>query len=426
MRSGTGWLLAFLATPALPDATDLKARFERGLAAAGKGECQTALLELTPVVAASPGLVPAHNAIGVCEARQGRPAAAVKSFLEVVKLEPKVWQGWLNLGSAQLEMGSVREAFQSLDRAQRLAPRNPQVTSAWLDTAGRLASQAAELIGKKKYTEARSLLVAVQRPFENSASWNNLLGYAEFKLRRPSEASFHLEKAIRLEPDNEDYLIDVGEFLAHHQAYDKAAAVFEVAVRRMPHSPRVRFGLAVAHILQNKRPEATVALEKLLADDPRFEAVYRALGECYEDAGNWGGMVDLGRKLQQVNPQNAVGWYLEGAGLARLALEQRTTSLPAIAALERAVRLDPATSRYHFALAKVCQEEKQLDRAVEELNAAIRLEPRHERAHYVLGRLYIELGKTEQGRRELAFHAGLKAKDRQSVYGALLLRPEKQ
>jgi hypothetical protein len=65
--SGAGWLLVFLAGAALPGAQDdLKTRFEHGLAAAEKGDCQAAVSDLTPVVAANPALVPAHNAIGVC------------------------------------------------------------------------------------------------------------------------------------------------------------------------------------------------------------------------------------------------------------------------------------------------------------------------------------------------------------------------
>ena len=420
-----GWLLALTAGLALLDAQDLKARFERGLAASERGDCETAVSDLTPVVAADPRLVPAHNAIGVCQASRGKPALAVSSFLQVVKLEPGVWQGWLNLASAQLEMGSNEDAFASLDRAQRLVPGNPKVTALWLDTAGRLATRAADLIEDRKYAQARDLLLAVRRPLEFSASWHNLLGYAEFKLGRSEPAARHLEKALQLEPDNEDYLLDVGEFLALHHAYDKAAEFFQVALRRMPGSPRVRFGLAVAHILQNKRPEAIAGLEQLLAEDPRFEPVYRALGECYEDAGNWSGLVELGLRLQQVNPRNATGWYLEGAGLARLAIEQQTSSLPAIAALEHAVSLDPGSSRYHFTLAKACQEARQPERAIVELNAAIQLEPQHERAHYVLGRLYLQVGKAEMGRRELGIHSGIKAKDRESVYGALLLRPER-
>jgi tetratricopeptide (TPR) repeat protein len=409
---------------ALPAAQDLKTRFDRGLAAAEQGDCQAALADLSAVVAVDPRLVPAHNAIGVCQAHQGRPELAVPSFVRVVKLEPGVWQGWRNLGSAQLEIGKTQDAFTSFDRAQRLAPGNSEVVAAWLDTAGRLATHAADLLEERRYLEARAVLITVQRPLENSGSWNNLLGYAEFKLGHPEAASNHLERALKIEPENEDFLLDVGEFLAHYRAYDKAAAFFEVAVRRMPRSPRVRFGLAVARILQNRRPEATLALEELLKENPGFEAVYRALGECYEDAGNWTGLSSLGRQLQTVNSSNPVGWYLEGAGLARLAVEQQAPSLAAIAALERAVRLAPNSSRYRFALAKAYQEAQQFDRAVAELKAAIKLEPQHERAHYVLGRLYMEVGKKELGRQELAIHAGIKAKDRKSVYGALLLRSE--
>jgi tetratricopeptide (TPR) repeat protein len=415
-------LLLVLAGPGLAGAPDLKSQYERGLAAAQRSDCQAALAELSPVLAIEPRLVPAWNASGVCQASLHQPALAVRSFLRVVKLEPGVWQGWRNLASAQLELGDVQQAFTSFDRAQNLAPGNAEITAQWLNTAGRLAGRAADLIEEKKYEDARVLLESVRSPLARTGSWNNLLGYAEFKLGHTEAASQYLEKALTLEPNEENYLLDIGEFLACHHAYDKAAAFFEVAVQRMPQSPRVRFGLAVARILQNRRAEAAALLEGLLTEYPRFEPVYRALGECYEDAGNWNGLVELGRELQKVNSANAVGWYLEGAGLARLALEQESPSPPAIAALERAVQLDPSVSRYHFTLAKACQEVQQSERAIAELSATIKLEPQHERAHYVLGRLYQKVGKPELGRKELAIHARIKAQDRESVAGALLLR----
>ena len=130
--------------------------------------------------------------------------------------------------------------------------------------------------------------------------------------RRP--ALHYLQRALQLDPQNEDYLLDIGEFLGHHRAHDEAVRVFEVAAKRMPQSPRVTFGLAVSYILQNRSDEAQRLLEGLIAAHPRFEPAYKALGECYEGSKNAKGLVDLGKALQQINPQNPLGWYLEGAG----------------------------------------------------------------------------------------------------------------
>jgi tetratricopeptide (TPR) repeat protein len=441
-------------------AQNLATRLERGIAAAQKGDCRAAIAELAPVAASDPRLIPAHNALGICESRLGRPERATPHFVALTRLEPDAWQGWnnlganylelnrpaeaedafrtaaernpkvaavwFNLGSARLKAGKPLEAYRALDRSHQLTPRDAGITQAWLDTAGRLAAEAADLIESRRYDRARALLLAVRRPFENSGSWNNLLGYAEFKLGRTQAAMTHLQKALNLEPDNEDYLLDIGEFLASNRAYDQAAAFFEVGLKRIPASPRVRFGLAVVRILQNRREEATRSLEQILSDYPKMEAVYRALGECYEDAGNWPGLIELGMRLQTLNPANAVGWYLEGAGLERTAAEGNGSPLPAIAALRRAVKLDSRSSKYRFVLAKAHEEDGQLAAAVAELKQVIRLEPDHARAHYVLGRLYQRIGEPELARAELQIHSRMKAKDRKVIYGALLDRSSTQ
>ena len=237
-------------------------------------------------------------------------------FARIVHLQPDAWQGWSSLGATYLSANQPERAVEALRTATRLAPKSPnawfqlglafsqlknktrmhsqrsipprklapddaQATKAWLDTAAALGSEAAGCVQKGQYRKARSILLLIQRPLENSGSWNNLLGYAQFKLNEPEPALKHLQRALALEPRNEDYLLDLGEFLGIHRAREQALELFEVAVKRMPQSERARFGLAVSYILMERRDDATRLLESLLAANSKFEPAYRALGECY-------------------------------------------------------------------------------------------------------------------------------------------------
>jgi tetratricopeptide (TPR) repeat protein len=311
--------------------------------------------------------------------------------------------------------------YNRLDQAQRQAPRDPAAAKAWLDASERLATRAAGEIEAGHYAEARILLRATQRALHGVASWNNLLGYAEFKLSNPKPALQYLQRALHMEPDNEDFLLDLGEFLGAYRAYDEAVRVFQVAAKRNPGSPRVRFGLAVAYLMQNRRDLAQTILEDLSSAYPRLEPVYKALGECYEDAGNGQAMIALGRKLQQINPGNALGWYLEGAGLLRGARVEGAGQDQAIAALRKSVGLDPSNSRARFQLARALDDAGQTGQAIEELKETVRLDPKHERAHYVLGRLYQKEGNTGLARQEMEIHRGLKENDKQAQYQRLLI-----
>ena len=428
---------------------------ERALAAAQQGNCGAALPDLRSIAEHDNRIVPALNALAGCETQMGHPELATPQFERVAHLEPGAWQAWNNLGanylqlnepqkaaealhnavrlsphsanpwfqlgSALLKLGQLEDAFDALDHAQRLAPADTQIGELWLNAAGRIATDAADCIETGQYEKATGLLERVHRPLQKSPSWNNLLGYAQFKLDKPRPALQHLQQALALEPDNEDYLLDLGEFLSHNYAYNNAVELFQVARTRMPRSKRVQFGLAVSYILINRRDEATRLLESLIAADSHFEAAYRALGECYEDAGNWAGMVQLGEKLQALYLSSALGWYLQGAGRLKLSSQSQISLADSISALKRAEALDPASSRIHFTLAKAYEQNHENELAVQQLKETLRLEPQHERAHYVLGRLYQQMGETELAKRELQIHSRIKAQDRNTQYRALLI-----
>ena len=329
--------------------------------------------------------------------------------------------GAAGMKEAAARTGNAERNFILLDRAQALAPHNASLMKAWLDSATALASAAADDISSKRYADAKRRLLLVERPLTVSPSWHNLLGYAEFKLGNPEPALTHLQKALQMEPDNEDYVLDLGEFLAYYRAHEQAFQIFEVAAKRMSQSPRVQFGLAVALVLQNRRDEATNILNALLSAHPDFQPAYRVLGECYEDAGRTEDMVATGRKLQAVNGRNSYGWYLEGRGLLGESRVGDSAVAPAITALQRAVELDPNFARAHFQLARAYEQLGNFAQAEAELKTTIRIEPQHPRAHYVLGMLYQQMGRKELAQTELALHRRLKEQDRQAEYRRLLI-----
>ena len=312
------------------------------------------------------------------------------------------------------------EAFYALEKARQLSPSDSQITQAWLQVAGLLAGHAADLIDRQQYQPAFALLSAVESPLRHSASWNNLIGYTEFKLNNPDAAQRHLSSALRLEPDNESYLLDIAEFLSSRQAYPQAAAFLQVGSQRMPDSLPIRFALAVTELLENKRVEATASLENLHSSHPELAYVSHALGEAYEAAENWPAILTLGRALQQSSPGDPTGWYLTGIGLAHTGPGNESSLTEAAQALERAAALNPTSSRYHLQLAKTYESQQDYKRAVTELQNAIRLNPEDERAHYVLAMLYRKTGDTALAAEQFQIHSRIKTKGQQNAYTVML------
>lgn len=339
----------------------------------------------------------------------------------MVRLVPIVFVIAAALSKAQATSPTL-VAYRAADRAQQNDPHNPEILKSWLNLAAVLAGEAAHLIDEGKYDAALVNLSAVQRPLNNSASWNNLIGYAEFKLQQPDEAQSHLRRALALDPNNESYLLDMTDFLSSHHAYKEAIAFLEVGQKRIPNSIPIRFTLALNQLFDQQLVKATASLEQLHAEHPELVYVSHALGEAYEAAENWGAMVTFGRALQVQYPNLAMGWYLEGAGLAHAATDQNASRSATLHALQRAVELDPSSARYHFQLGKECEVEHDYPHAIDELRAAIRINPQHERAHYVLATVYKKIGDTKLASEQFQLHEAIKTKGLQDAYSAMEAR----
>jgi cytochrome c-type biogenesis protein CcmH/NrfG len=319
-------------------------------------------------VAASPQNFELHLAVAACETRLGHPQLATESYRQAARLrpsEPGIWNdlganliaigrdeeavsalrkatalnpkgesAWFNLGGTLLKLGRPGEAFTALDNAAKLAPRDQEIQAARREAATRLLATAETHVRRREYAQAQKLLNAA--PLPDSAAWNNLTGYAEFKLNQPVPALDHLQKAVRLEPENESYLLDIGELLVHYRASKAAREIFEIAAVQKPRSVPVQFMLAVNYILEDRRPEGIAVLKNILELDPDFEPAYRALGECYDEAKDAESLVKLGEQLVARSTRSATGFHLKGLGLLWMAIESRAPLDPAIDARHEA------------------------------------------------------------------------------------------
>lgn len=103
------------------------------------------------------------------------------------------------------------------------APASSEKESAPAKTAKGELEKIALMIEAKKYQEARSALLVVDKTFPNDANVNNLLGYTSRKLNLYSSSAVYYKKALMINPKHRGALEYQGELFILQKKYSLAA-----------------------------------------------------------------------------------------------------------------------------------------------------------------------------------------------------------
>ena len=135
----------------------------------------------------------------------------------------------MHLGEIAMEQGRAKEA---LEHYQRVAELEPDFASSWTDVA-----------------------------------------YAHKKLGNFEDAEASFRRALALEPENEDFIWNLGELYLDNKRYVPAIQIFEDAVEKNPDSAELNMFLASAYLESGDARQAEIFLDKAERLDPEHPTV---------------------------------------------------------------------------------------------------------------------------------------------------------
>lgn len=138
-------------------------------------------------------LAPAHNIMASILNGLGRNGEALAAAERCIELSPGDFMSQAQLGQTLAFAGRYEQALTSLDRAQRLSPRDPSMYWVW-------QSRSIALFGLERYAEA---LAAAQRVTRQLPEWVNaylMMAAAHAALEQPEPARTALAQALSLDP----------------------------------------------------------------------------------------------------------------------------------------------------------------------------------------------------------------------------------
>lgn len=258
--------------------------------------------------------------------------------------------------------------------------------------------QALILFRQAQYDRAAALLR--EQVEENGAQAKTedllLLAQCYYVPGKFKEALPWLERAANagVRTSELSYMLGNG-YIQIHQA-DKARNALAVLFGVRPESAPAYLLLAQFMLRQEFDEDAARQLQIALQKDERIPEAHYLLGEIATFRGR---TADAIRELQQeiaLNPNFANAYYKLGDALSRQ--EEWAAAIPN---LQRSIWLNPTYSGPFILLGKAYWKRGDLSNAEGTLRRALTLDPRNSSAHYILGQTLVQMGRTEDGRKEL-------------------------
>jgi len=273
--------------------------------------------------------------------------ASVIELKNALQKNSKNQDARLLLGQIYLETGNGASAEKELQRARKLGSER----SDWLLPLAR----AYLLQGQNQ--KALNLTLEASDPPEMQATLLALHGLAGLALGQPEAAKANLDQALKLQPDNADALLGLGQLALTNRNYSEAEAFANKASEQDQNDVRPWFIKVRLHRLQNDDPAALKALQHIL----------------------------------ELQPKNALALL----GRAQILIAQGKQD-EALTDIEAVRKRQPNLPQANYLHGSILFQKKDLAAAQDALLQVIKVAPNHPGSQFLLGSINYELGNLGQ------------------------------
>jgi tetratricopeptide (TPR) repeat protein len=262
-------LFLFASTCVCAQSGAASAQFEQATQAMREGKLDVAAAGFEAVVRQTPGFAEAHFNLGLVDEERGRYDEAIANFQKAITLRPRLHGANLFLGVTEFRLNHLEKAHTAVAKETVNYPKD---AAAWM--------------------------------------WLGVVCLAQDKAEDAAEA---LDKAAKLEPDNEDILYHRGRahLLVSKNSY---AHMFKVN----PGSWRVHRVLAQANAEAERHVEAIVEYEAAIKLAPTQPGLHEELGSEYRNVNKIAEAEQAFQRELEIDPNNVLARYKLGA----IAVEQ--------------------------------------------------------------------------------------------------------
>lgn len=362
-----------------------------------------------------------------------RKEESEREFLTVKKSIPADPVPHLYLGLAAVGHHEFARAKEEFERAGTLASANPEVIQPVLESylATRdlsfpeailqklthaenpdweMVSRVGALFLQYDYcTQAVTAFEKIASAHKESAETLRLVAAAYDRQHKPDLAYSAFSRAIDMDPNAEDGYLELSNFASAHANNTYALQVVARGLERLPQSPHLLFEQGILLALTGDRTKAEASFVEASRREPGWNLPLLALGVSALESGKAGEAVALFDKARSIDPRDARAWYLYALAISKQSTAASTSGANAIAALHKAIELNPGDAASRALLGRFELDAGNSDEAARQWEAGLKLDPKNATALYQLGLLYRRAGKSGQAKQLLKRFQRVKA-----------------
>lgn len=189
-----------------------------------------------------------------------------------------------------------------------------------------------------------------ERAIEINPDYNDALvqlGYVLCEHDNPEAALGPFQQALQLDPTQADVYFQIGEIYLGDQQWDKAGSMYRETLRIAPDAVRAYRQLGWIASRQDRQGDAVRYYEQGLDIDPADSELHAGIAAVFEASKDYSAATDHYQLALLLNPKD-IDSYL---GLGRLAEAQQDREA-AVSYYRQALELDPQSSEAHYGVAR--------------------------------------------------------------------------
>jgi tetratricopeptide (TPR) repeat protein len=285
------------------------------------------------------------------------------------------------LSHCHLLAEQVEEAKLYLDRAKKISPDNALV--GW--------NTARLTLKEQKPLEALNVARDTSRRFPDDVEGMGVLGACLRANGKVIESLNVLNRALELNPDYAEALINRGLIRLNLENKSEALADLEVAHRLKPHIKQIWDLVVRLKVEAQEYSDAIMLLINMIEIDPEDEKRFSLLAACNQKAGDSALAVKSFQKLLEARPGSAATHVNLGIALTK----QGETKL-AIEAYNKALAIKPGYAEAYYNMGNALKDQGNLEEAIDAYNKALAIKPDYVKVNNNMGNALQKLGKLKE------------------------------